>query len=88
MWAMAASVRIRGSGFAHRPPTRAWIPRTVVMGLEWSSLWPLIPSWPKPRDYKGSWGGAGSGSGLRLGQVGCEVQLDEAALTWQICSGR
>lgn len=64
----------------HCPPPRAWIPRTVVMGLEWSSLWPLIPSWPKPRDYKGSWGGAGQVPDSRLGQVGCEVQLDRAAL--------
>ena len=72
MWDMAANVRIRGSGFAPtaRPPHPAWVPRTVVMGLEWSSLWPLIPSWPKTRDYKGSWGGAGQVPDLRLGQVG------------------
>ena len=38
---------------------------------------------PGPRDVArvgGSWGGAGQVPDSRLGQVGCEVQLDRAAL--------
>ena len=70
MWAMAANVRIRGSGFAPTTSPLAQVPRTVVMGLEWSSLWPLIPSWPKSRDSKGRRGGAGQVPDLRLAQVG------------------
>lgn len=72
----------------HRPPTPSLIPRTVVMGLEWSSLWPLIPSWPKPRTTRGAGEGQARFLDFEAWPSGLQVQLDRAALLGMICSGR